>query len=417
MTGSTSSETKRSTIKTVRSAISAQDFYDRDEYSMAVHQAGGPSCSGIADVGHLSGMAGDVLSAIYLGYDPYQQRTVDFGDVCERERRDLITRRPTVFVAKLKLIGRTRVPAALSPARVQQISALQVSSPRSSPVAAERPKNRLPATAPETSSDLTASQVRSMLSAGEFAQVMRMPLDTLVTLDFKRLGATDGPAIEKALDRFLRNFYAWCRERGLLAAYLATVEMSYDGRAHAHCALFVPGVTPHSSGKNFRPEFRAWVREYTDRNYAQHIPRAVHLRTENKESMVRHWMRVHYLIKGYDRSAVLLPEYHSGDHYALRLGDLVAYEYSYAGAVPLKNRIRIAQLLGPAQRAKGAPADCRAALPYRLRAFHEALDSAATLALDGRLPGHSAPFVAASDVACWDVRKICGPEFVAFVNR
>lgn len=270
------------------------------------------------------------------------------------------------------------------------------------------------------SRNLTVDEVTSAYAAAEFAAEFGLFLDTHVTLDFGRLGVADAESVQAALSQFTRCFAAWCAPRHIPVAWIAVIEMGRDGSYHAHIALHVPGDLANLP-MGLRTEFRSWARGYTERRGGW-IPRAIKVRCGLKESILAHWIAFHYLVKGYDRAAVLCSERNSLDGRAIRLGDIIARYYRDPGPVALNRRISISNSLGPKRREFGAPTGRDFMLPhgpnwaainlYRTEplALHEELTTRWQVA-------NPTPFRSKLEDGIYDVRRLYSPCFYEFVTK
>ena len=105
---------------------------------------------------------------------------------------------------------------------------------------------------------------------------------------------------------------------------------------HTHLNLYVPGVPPDDRpdlqkiyrpdvAPDYRGEFRAWARGWPERQVGRRTPRAIRVRGPKKETPWLHWLTTSYLMKGYDRSAVVQSARNSPDRLEVLLGDLIAW--------------------------------------------------------------------------------------------
>jgi len=215
--------------------------------------------------------------------------------------------------------------------------------------------------------DLTKAEVLQALAAAEFAAAFLLFLDMMITLDFGRMGIATYQAARDELQRFTKTANAWLYGRGLPTASIAVIERSRTGNFHGHIAMHVPGTLRGEDGKiegiPYRSQFKAWAREYTDRRFGEHVPRAVNTRGSLGPSMLRHWIAVHYLLKSYDRDAVLVGARNRADHVPLRLGDILAFDYVDPGDVGTEKRLFVSSNLGSGRRLIGVPPSCEHLLP------------------------------------------------------
>lgn len=269
--------------------------------------------------------------------------------------------------------------------------------------------------------DLSKAEVLKALSAAQFAADFALPLDTMVTLDFKRMNI-DGPHESRAeLHRFIRNANAWLYERELPTASIAVVERSPNGVFHGHIAMHVPGMRREDGkliGNRYRSDFRAWGRRYTDRRLGVHVPRAVNVRTSLCPSMLRHWISVSYLLKSFDRGAVLVSGRNRPDGEALWLSDILAFDYISAGAVGSGRRLFISSNLGPARRLIGTPPTWEFMLDLQpdLANFTVTIADPPPASVPAQAVRRSRPYRASVEDGVFDVRRIYGAEFASFVT-
>ena len=92
-----------------------------------------------------------------------------------------------------------------------------------------------------------------------------------------------------------------------------------------------------------------------DRSTRIFQPRAIRVRGPKKETPWLHWLTTSYLMKGYDRSAVVQSARNSPDGLEVLLGELIAWPWRDPGPVPLKQRVGASRSLGPDRRAIGVP--------------------------------------------------------------
>lgn len=226
--------------------------------------------------------------------------------------------------------------------------------------------NHAIATLSAPSHNITAQEFSSIHAAAEFAAHSGMSLDMHVTIDFARLGLFEPKAVKAALSKFIRCYSAWCTDRRLPVGWISAVEMSPQLTYHAHIVLYVPGWLADSQDPppvNLRREFRRWAGTYVERNYGRPVPHALRVRGGFKESQLGHWILTTYLMKGFDQNAVLCSARNSPDEIAIRLGDIIPWNYCDPGPVALTRRIGVCENLGPSQRQIGVPKGFEEALP------------------------------------------------------
>jgi len=269
--------------------------------------------------------------------------------------------------------------------------------------------------------EFTITEVIKGLAAAEFAAAQPLYLDVLVTLDFGRMRIHDAQGAKFELQRFLKAADAWLRERNLPVLWLAAIERDRLGGFHAHIAIHIPPMLKTDGklyGRRHRTHFRRWAREAVARRTGEYIPKAVNVRCTLTQSIVAHWVCVTYLLKGYDRSAVLAHARVAPSGVELTLGDILPFPYHPPGDVGLDKRLFVSGGLGPAQRAMGVP-KCGI---YQLERVPDimSIDVSGVSApppLDGwKVPRVPRPFRAWVEDGVFDVRLIYGAEFAAFVT-
>jgi hypothetical protein len=220
--------------------------------------------------------------------------------------------------------------------------------------------------------ELDVNTFASVYSAADFASASGLSLDMLVTLDFARMGI-DAPAdVQREVTRFVKCYHAWAEDRYLPVAWIYAIETGRSAAGwgyHAHVALFVPGQPEDPRWPpldcDLRRQFKEWARGYSQRRFGEHIPRAVWARGGSKESQFRHWMAVSYLVKGFNRTALVQSGRSSPDDRPVYLGDVLPWPYCNPGPVDLPQRIKVSHSLGPKRREFGAPTGMDYLLPRR----------------------------------------------------
>lgn len=271
----------------------------------------------------------------------------------------------------------------------------------------------------DRSSDLGVDRVLEALVAAQFAATIFLPLDVLVTINFTAMGVTRSDHARAELQRFLKTMAAWLNERRLPVVWIAAIECGTGGILHAHIAVHVPGVVKNGDridGIRYRTQFRKWAREAMARHVGQVIPRLVNIRCGLQQSEVAHWLCVTYLLKGFDRTAVLAPPNASGDREAVTLADIMPFPYRSAGDVDGR-RLFISGNLGPARRKIGMPSGFEYMLPAKPDMLALEVIPGANIGVPTRPPSRvPSPFVAAVESGRFDVREIYGEAFVRFVT-
>lgn len=268
-------------------------------------------------------------------------------------------------------------------------------------------------------SDLNVDRVLEAMAAAQFAAAISLPLDVLVTIDFSAMGATQSDEARAELQRFLKTMAAWLNERRLPVVWIASIERGRGGNLHAHIAVHVPGVVKNGDrieGIRYRTQFRKWAREAMARRVGQAIPRLVNIRCGLAQSEIAHWICVTYLIKGFDRAAVLPPTGANRGSEEVPLADIMPFPYRSAGDVDGR-RLFISGNLGPARRKIGMPSGLEYMLPAKPDLLALEVVPGANVGVPARPPiREPRPFVAAVERGRFDVREIYGEAFVRFVT-
>jgi hypothetical protein len=283
-----------------------------------------------------------------------------------------------------------------------------------------RRKNVQLSTRYDPARDVSVQEVGSAYAAFEFAAAFDVLLDMNVTLDFGRLGKHGPEEVQAALSTFTRCYAAWCNERWITPAWVASIEMGSDGSYHAHIALHMPGNLGDAP-MTFRRAFRAWVRGYTERRGGW-VPRAIKVRGGRKESLLGHWINFHYLMKGFDRTAVLCSARNSPDGRPVLLGDIIARHYRDPGPVALNRRVSTSNSLGPKRREFGAPPLRESMLPHGPNWEVFEIDRSSQLTLHEKLFTRwqvpiPTPFRSTLEDGIYDVRNLYPPCFYRHVTR
>lgn len=272
------------------------------------------------------------------------------------------------------------------------------------------------------SRDASISEVGSVLSAFEFGATNDVWLDLHGTLDFARMGVHELPDVQEALNRYLRCLAEWCRGQKITCAYVYSIEMSPLYDYHAHIAIHVPGDSA-CSGRQLRRLFRKWNSRYTDRR-GKHIARAIKIRGGSEASELGHWIVASYLMKGFDRNALLCSARNSPDGRDVRLGDIIAKSYRDPGPVALTRRISVSNSLGPARRAIGVPTGLDDRLPREPDIDWSDFDMERTSVMTPEeraqpfkwKPVHK-PFRSTFEDGIYDVRRLYPASFYEHVTR
>lgn len=287
-----------------------------------------------------------------------------------------------------------------------------------------RGANKTLATRDAPSRVLSISDWAAIYAAGEFADHSHMCLDVSVTLDFARMGIFEPTEVQEALSSFIRCYGAWARERYLPVAWMYRIEMSSLTDYHAHVLVYVPGEPKafrKFSTRTYRREFRNWAKTYTDRNLGRHIGRAVWVHCELAENRFTHWRLVTYLMKGYDRLAIICSARNSPDGFPIRLGDLIPIDYCDPGPIALKHHFGICDNLGPKQRRFGTPKGFTENLPRQPNWHTLWVDTSRMSPFQKMCVVHTlpkpTPFTSSFEDGVRDIRRLYPAPFHEFVTR
>lgn len=348
----------------------------------------------------------------------------DFFDPRDLTHNYEFIHRPHIFQRKV-----WRRPGAAKPGVLREPLLAVLSTQQSEKLARQRAEQRNPFIMPARQ-EIGVGEFERVYSAAAFAAFGQIFLDSMVTIDFSRLGIFTVEGAQKTLTKFLKNYVAWARSKDFSPAYIYCFESAVKGSEvalHAHVALYVPGtpawldceIGPEKNPlrpRLLRRQFGKWIKGYAKRNFGKDIPRAIRNRMSLKESYLRHWLRVTYLLKGCDRAAILQSAANSPDGMHVMLEDILPWPYCDPGPVPFDQRIGVSESIGPTQRQIGAPAGLESRiLPKRI--------NPAALPLFTDVPPAGVPhwiiehkpFRSAFEDGHRDIRKLYHPEFVDFV--
>lgn len=220
-------------------------------------------------------------------------------------------------------------------------------------------RNFRPVPPPPDSDLIGEAEFASIYAAAEFAAEFGLWLDTMVTLNWKLLGYANNEVQDGHL-AFTKCMRDWLSRRGVPVAFVYSHENAAAYGVHTHVAVHVP-----NRWTTLPEEFRRWVRGWARHRMGQRVPGAVRVRgagqdkpgetTKAKRAPWLHWLRVHYLLKSYDRSTVVQSARHSPGSQPVYLGELIAFPWRPSGPVPTRQRVGASRNLGPARRLIGVP--------------------------------------------------------------
>jgi hypothetical protein len=225
------------------------------------------------------------------------------------------------------------------------------------PVAPANPFWRPTELASPPSRLMTEPEFCEVYSAARFAQEWLLYLDTKVTITWEMLGLMDETAVSEGWTAFRKCLTAWMTERRLPTVFIYAHERGRKRGLHSHVAVFVP---PNDLWPGLRREFRSWVLAWAKRTAGRRVPKSTRVRDDGgRPSVIYHWRHVHYLCKGFDKSAVVVPASGAEDGQTIHLGDLIAFAWRDPGYIEMK-RVGVSQSLGfSRRRMKGYP-ECAA---------------------------------------------------------
>lgn len=282
-------------------------FSDADDHARAFRLGGGPRLRDLDLLATFSGEDGAIMRATY------GRSAADFADAIDHELRQEQRSRPHVFVRKLNA-SRRRVADRCRDDRG--------GSPRL----------------------ISASEFASSHAAAEFAAAFGLTFEVSVTVNWMLCGIPVDAVPDETLD-FTRCARDRLARSQLPTAFMFVHENGPSG-LHTHFLFHIP--------VSHRSPFREWATGWADRRYGRKIPYALRVRSPLQERPQLHWRLFSYLMKGYDRDAVLVSARNTRDGMAIRLGDLIAWPWHDPGPIPYE-RIGICHNLGPKQRRSGAP--------------------------------------------------------------
>ncbi|MFD3263993.1 hypothetical protein [Phenylobacterium ferrooxidans] len=210
--------------------------------------------------------------------------------------------------------------------------------------AAERPPSRF----------VSEAEFAAVTSAADFAWEHGLYFNTHLTINWALLGAPGAEDAQTELTAFLKCQREWFHSQGLPQAWVYSHECGRKHGLHSHFAIAVPGAVEGGPERNFRREFRQWAMGWPQRRLGRRAARSIRVRGPAVETPWLHWLLVHYLLKGYDRSAIVQSARSSPDGMPVLLGDLISAEWRDPGPVAMKSRVGVSRSLGPERRAAGA---------------------------------------------------------------
>ena len=111
---------------------------------------------------------------------------------------------------------------------------------------------------------------------------------------------------------------------------------------HTHFLLHLPAPDWASTiTGSHRSEFRHWTKHWPERQGFKSASGAIRVRGPANETPWLHWSLIHYLLKGYDRRAVVVAARNAPDGRLVTLGDLIAREWQDPGIVLMEQRVGV----------------------------------------------------------------------------
>lgn len=195
----------------------------------------------------------------------------------------------------------------------------------------------------------------AVYAAAEFASKFNLVLDCHVTVLWDRLDPTGISSPQAELSAFLKCMRAWYAHWGLSPAWIYSHESGPVAGPHTHFAVSVP-VLDSPWAPSYRGKFKKWARDYCIHRTGRKVAGAVRVRMPTEPAPWLHWLNTHYLLKGYDRAAVVVDAGLAADGRSVMLGDLIAFAWRDPGPRVFRSRVGVSGGIGPGQRTLGIPA-------------------------------------------------------------
>lgn len=265
----------------------------------------------------------------------------------------------------------------------------------------------------------------SHYAAAAFAAEARLWLCTTVTLLWVQLGAKNAEDAQQLFLGFTKCFRDWCSQRAIRIAFVYVHETGKRVGLHTHVALFLPVEEPFVA--KCRQMFLAWLRAWKKRVAGSSRTKAVRVRGISRPSETIHWLNCSYLLKGYDRAALVVSADNSPDGEPVLLGDIIPWTWEDPGQLAMTTRIGCSRSLGPQSRSRGVehmiwygdrklkPFD-----PAKLDLFGNlALPKADRMVVDRTHYPYwfkPVPFRSKFDDGCRDIRGLYPAEFLELIQ-
>lgn len=280
---------------------------------------------------------------------------------------------------------------------------------------------------PPSSRCVGTAEFAEIYAACAFAEQFGMPLDTSVTVAWSLFGYKSDAEVQAGFDSLIKGIRGWLGERDLPCAYIYAHERGERIGLHTHMLIYVPGLlqgeraaATRNAQPSTRRDFRKYLQDWVCRRMDAAVPRFIRVRGPSVETPWVAWMLMNYLMKGYDRQAVVQSAAHSPDGQEVRLGDLIAYSWRDPGVVTMTKRVGTSRTLGVERRAKGCPSDAYQDLAPGVRRVisptFELMPASGSHRIS-RSYTEAQPFRSAFDDGVRDVRQLYPPEFLRKVTR
>jgi len=208
---------------------------------------------------------------------------------------------------------------------------------------------------------ITEEDFASLYAAVAFAETFQLLLDTHVSITWELLGCHTREEVKQGFESFTSRFRAWCRARKFPAAYVYVHENGKTRGPHTHMLVHIPGPV-----LSYRRDFRRWVSSYAKRNRGHSAPNAIRVTGPSCETPWVQWLLFNYLVKGYDREAVVRSAARAPGGREIRLGDLIAFHWQDPGPIVIPKHVGASRSLDVEQRKIGVPTGFEDHLPRRV---------------------------------------------------
>ena len=194
---------------------------------------------------------------------------------------------------------------------------------------------------------ITVAEFSELYAAASFALSVELPLSTSITLHWGKLGCSAPQEVGEQFRAFCKCLRDWLAQRDIPAAYIYSHETSERAGLHSHIAIHIPS--------NFGKDFLAWRFGWMKRRLGAKVDRAIVVRGSSSYSAVNHWLTFSYLLKGFDKGALVVSAANAPGGIAMTLGDFLAWTWRDPGHVALAKRVGVSPALAADQRELGYP--------------------------------------------------------------